>query len=217
MRIPEGFKCDEGIRPHLVKVFNGEYDVPVVAHRPLTILDLGANCGAFALWAAEKWRNALIYCYEPHPETFKKLEHNIRFAPDGTQFSLKECAVGNKEGFTHLIEGMHNSGEATILPHNPVSSGTVYPVKIITPLSLPEADIIKMDIEGCEVDVLQPLIESGRRFTAIMFEYHRVNDRRILDNLLTDYVLTGANIPVPGIGVMRYVHKDVMWRHLLGT
>lgn len=210
--LPEGFLCDEAIRPHLEKVMAGEYDVPIRADRRLTVLDIGANAGAFALWAAKKWPGCLVYAYEPHPVTFDLLQRNASFAPQ--QIVPIEAGIGVGSGYRQLFEGANNSGEATIFPGNECSSGTSRLVEIRHPNTLPHADILKIDAEGVEPEIIEELLRDGREFIAVMFEYHRLDDRRRIDRMLNDYVLTGAHVGCPGIGTMRYVHRKYMGRHL---
>lgn len=201
-----GFKCDPPIRPFLQKVFAGEYDVDLPVQWP-TILDCGANCGAFTIWASHRWPGATIHAYEPHPKTFKVLCENTDLVPNLLRY---ECGVG-KAGLTPLWNGENNSGEATIFPGNRTTNWTGQHVTIIDPLQMPEADILKMDTEGCEVDILRPLIEAGRTFKAVLLEYHRAEDRRLIDALLPDYVLVGASVTFnPDIGILKYLHPSVM-------
>jgi len=59
------------------EVLMGEYDAPYFGER-LRILDLGANIGAFSLWAQRRWPGSTITAYEPEPEAFALLERNTR-------------------------------------------------------------------------------------------------------------------------------------------
>lgn len=209
--MPHGFVCDEEIKPHLMKVFEGEYDIPIVARRPLTILDIGANAGAFAVWAGRKFPGATIHCYEPHPETFKFLEQNSRLVAGRVE--LHNYGIATTTGWLPLYEGESNSGEATIYPGNPTARGTARFVEIKHPSELPVADVLKIDAEGVEPEIIEWLIKDGRKYHAVMFEYHRKDDRRIIDELLKDYILTKAWVGCPSIGTMNYVHRDLMGRH----
>lgn len=205
MKMPEGFECEDSIRPYLEKVFKGEYDVPYWPEKPPVILDIGANVGAFSLWALDRWPGALIHAYEPHPETFKTLCKNVA----GTRVIPYNYGIASKEGWFPLYDGLDNSGEASLFDSAFARKGTGIHVEIKTPDVLPEADILKMDTEGCEVQILDPLITSGRKFAAVMFEYHSPNDRRDLDLLLVEYVLAKAHVtPFCMIGTMNYIHPD---------
>lgn len=205
LKIERPFLCPENIRLHLEKVFAGEYEIPDVP--AASILDLGANCGAFSIWASHRFPGCKIDAYEPHPDNFLFLKKNLTAYSNVT---LHNYAVGDP-GMRILSDGRFNQGEASLhkVANNPLPTGRH--VEVIDPLSLPEADIIKLDIEGSEIEVLIPLLQAGRKFSAIMFEWHNHESRRLLDLHLDDYHLTGATVEDPcGRGVSRYVRKDLL-------
>lgn len=203
--IPSGFECEDSLRPHLEKVFDGEYDVPIENYKPLNILDIGANVGAFSLWALQRWPGSHIIAYEPHPETFLTLKKNISLVSDAV--ITVNFGLGNP-GVVPIYDGKNNSSEATIYPGNLTAKGTGRFVEILHPLVVPNADILKIDTEGCEIDILEPLIGAGREYAAVMVEFHRISDRRIIDHILQDYVLTKSVISeCPAIGTVNYIHK----------
>ncbi len=211
LRPPQDFTCSEAIEPFLHKVFLGEYEIPLQVAAP-TILDCGANFGAFSLWASHRWPGAKIHAYEPHPRTFEYLRKNLRSYSNVT---LYECAVG-KPGLRPLFDGVNNEGEASLFAGNG-RADTGHHVLTIDPCDMPEADILKMDVEGAELEILQRLIETGRTFKAVMFEFHHIDLRRMLDSLLADYTLVGCELNLnPGLGVCKYMHKDlVTWPNVV--
>lgn len=200
------FRCSESIAKYLDRVFGGEYEVPLYYKtNPPIILDLGANYGAFSVWASHRWPGSVIHAFEPHPDTFAVLQENLINFP-----LVKAYPYGVGEaGIRVLIDGPSNAGESSLYLQENQKDFTGLHVEVTDPLSLPKAQILKMDIEGCELEVLEPLIKDGREFDAIMFEYHRKDDRRKLDALLGDYVLTGAHCYNSGLGVFRYVHRKL--------
>lgn len=56
---------------------SGCYDVPEFKDetRPAIALDVGADVGAFAIWAAKRWPGLTVHSYETRPEIFQCLEH----------------------------------------------------------------------------------------------------------------------------------------------
>jgi FkbM family methyltransferase len=202
------FNCPDDIRPHLQKVFSGEYEIPL--YGPVsTVIDLGANCGSFTLWARHRWPSSTIYAYEPHPDNFKFFAENIK---PYANIVGHRCGVGTP-GMRVLGDGRFNGGEASFYKvlNNPNPTGQH--VEVMDPLTLPEADIIKLDIEGCELEVLEPLIKDGRKFAAILYEYHSEKLRRDIDLLLSDYHLVGSIVEsIAGRGVCRYINKTILER-----
>jgi hypothetical protein len=63
MRCPAEMAC------HLAQVLDGEYESKYVGKR-LRVLDIGANAGAFSIWAAHHWPGSTIDAYEANPGTF---------------------------------------------------------------------------------------------------------------------------------------------------
>lgn len=202
------FVCEDTITTHLARVFEGEYDVPLVyTNEQPIVLDLGANFGAFSVWASHRWPGCSVYSYEPNPEIFPDLERNVSFYSGVKAFNQ---GVGTP-GMRVLGKGLENTGERSFhrVANNPAPLGQH--CEVIDPLSLPVARVIKLDIEGCETEVLVPLIESGRTFDAIMFEFHNREIRLRLEDLLRkDYVLTGASLYSPDLGVLRFLNRKVL-------
>src|SRR5688572_9508345 len=138
-----GLKCSREIAPHLEKVLECEYDMLMNYGYPPAILDLGANVAAFSIWASHRWPGAIIHAYEPHPENIKLYEENLEGYPN---IHLHKVGVG-KPGLRPLFNGKNNEGEHSFLKvmNNPCATGQH--IEVIDPLTLPEADILKMDIE----------------------------------------------------------------------
>lgn len=200
------FECPTSIRPHLEKTLAGEYDVPVSFTAPPTIIDCGANCGAFSVWAAHKWPDAQIYAYEPHPKTFELLKENTR---DYRRIKIFPWGIGDA-GMRVLNDGTNNCGEMSFYRMRTNDRFTGIHCEVRDPLTLPTADILKIDTEGCEVEILRPLIEAGRRFNIVLLEWHSEELRRQVDSLLSEHHLFASTVEHPvGRGVSKYIHRDI--------
>ena len=198
------FECEAGIEKYLGHIFRGEYDVPVSLKAP-RILDIGANLGAFSIWAYHRWPGSQIYAYEPNAELLPILKRNLA-VNTASSVTVLEHAVGNP-GVRTFYKGDRNCGEGSLYT-NIAKPGVE--VKVESPLTLPEANVLKVDTEGCEVEIIEPLLKDGRKFDVILFEYHRENDRTLLDVMLEDYILMGATVYAPARGVMKYMHKSIL-------
>ena len=162
--------------------FDGEYEVPYFGHH-LEILDIGANIGAFALWANLRWPQSRIHCYEPHPGTFEYLKSNV-----GTldNVSLTNAAVYPEP--MRLFARSSGDGEAALDAyarrmfedldgHRPLDVRTIHPGE------LPPADIIKIDVEGAEFEILRNMADVPRA-SLILIEYHYDETRQQIVKLL---------------------------------
>lgn len=207
IKISVPFNCPANIKPFLEKVFKGEYDVPIHLPNMARIVDLGANYGAFAMWAVHRWPSCNVQCYEPHPDVFKVLEHNVRPYP---QIEVFNWGIGTP-GMRVLNDGPNNDGERSFHSIMNVKCPTGRHCEVRDPLSLPECDVLKLDIEGCEMEVLEPLIDAQRKPQLILLEYHNHQLRRRVDHLLCDYEMIGGETTTPfGLGVAKYLRGDIM-------
>jgi len=84
----------------------------------------------------------------------------------------------------------------------------------VTASSLPPADIIKVDTEGCEVEILRGADLSTALL--VMYEYHRTEDRITLDQLMRDhgFVLVGGIVRSHWLGTMKWLRRGpgVEWK-----
>lgn len=140
-----------------------------------TVLDVGAHAGAFAARAAQRWPGTKLACYEPHPETFRALSDNL--APLGA--ALVEAAVVHPAGGKRkLFEGKDASTDASLRddlrwPHVSQDYSRSHEVDTFDAAALPECDVLKVDTEGCEVEILSVYPHLGR-VRVLLAEAHAV-------------------------------------------
>lgn len=206
------FAAPTNMVAHVEKIFRGEYDVDIDMITSPIILDIGANVGAFTVWAANRWPGSVVHSYEPLPENFNYLTRNIITNRLDYRVFIHQQAIAKCDSETaDLYMGKNNTGEATFFkelegadPNRKIS------VKVEDPIVLPQANILKIDTEGSELYILVPLIQYKREFDLILLEYHREVDRREIDKLLFDYTLIGSSVTTPGRGVVKYLHNRLI-------
>jgi FkbM family methyltransferase len=181
---PELRRCPEALRAGCAEVLAGLYDVPglELPHRP-RIIDVGANVGAFTVWALEeRWPDATVWAYEPAAETFACLLENTKHLRTEGYAILFRAAVSDREGEGHLFHGRSNAFE-----HSLVDVGSQRregeSVTVMAASSLRACDLIKVDTEGSEVAIL-----SSYRHLAgcacVLLEWHKQRDREELARIL---------------------------------
>lgn len=218
-RLFEGYSCPENMRSDACEVFAGCYDVVGLQFdRPPLVIDIGANCGAYMRWALDRWPGCKIHCYEPNPEAFEILSMNVSSVPSLSEGSVTahETAVSDRSGQAMLRKGLNNLGEASFFALGEQSKDAT-PVEVIPASKLsPWCDVLKIDTEGCELDILRSYLrmrENGRspRPSLVSFEYHREEDFRVLDSLVvaSGYILASGQITNHRLGILNYVHKSV--------
>ena len=194
--------CPPSMVSHVERIFAGEYNLPYHPTRQITILDIGANIGGFALWAHHHWPGAEIHCYEPLPYNLDCLNRNLC---SESNIQVHACAVGaNAQKGRRLYLGANNDGENSFIQLGEQREEFIN-IDVVSARELPSAEIIKLDTEGCELEILSAMapIEAD----VVLLEYHRESDRRAIDDLLGDYALVGGQIYRRGRGVLKYM-KD---------
>lgn len=126
------------------------YD-PIFADRDdMVVIDLGANCGLFSLYAADSCSK--IIAVEPTPSTYNVLEEIVK---DHTKIKTLQLAVGpHNEMISFFIN--ENSTTNSMLNRNGQET-QVQCMTIETLLfkeNLDYVDFIKCDIEGSEMQAL---------------------------------------------------------------
>ena len=129
------------------------YQLDAVPFMPDLVLDLGANIGLFTLLAAKRWPTASIICVEPHPTTFSFLCDNL--ALNGVNATKLQCALDAEVS----IKFMENEGAVFQALSNRATATRVMTLQLdaLLPTGTNEKLLIKMDIEGSEVTVLEKL------------------------------------------------------------
>jgi FkbM family methyltransferase len=114
------------------------------------VLDVGANIGALTIPLATV--AAHVHAFEPQPPLADVLAENVARA-GLTNVTVHRCAVGAVDGTIRLprvaYDRPNNFGGLSM-------GGDGYPVPLITidGLHLDRVDLIKMDVEGAELDAL---------------------------------------------------------------
>ena len=127
--------------------------------RPVTIVDIGAQCGLYTLYA-KYLPNSQFYAFEPFPRSYKVLRDNITLnrIPN---VRTRNIGISNHAGETILNTSKSHNGLHT-LGTNIIRFDDAVPVTIhVEPLdtifydnNIP-VDFIKIDTEGWEYFILQ--------------------------------------------------------------
>lgn len=201
------FHCPEDMRSHAMSVFRGEYDIPGLEFdNPPRILDVGANVGAFALWAMHRWPGATVTCFEPLAKAREYLIKNLRDIDAIRPVAVRERLIAQMSRPTMRV-GKNNLGEASFYDLGEQTDERV-DVQFMSVDDLPACDILKVDTEGCELEIIGNYFasERTRKPTAVLFEFHRESDRFALEDVLgtEGYALVRGNILRADRGTLCY-------------
>jgi FkbM family methyltransferase len=135
------------------------------------VVDVGANTGYYTLLAAPLvGSSGRVIAVEPNPSAFRLLEHNIRQNRLHGRVSAHCVAAAAEYGTLSLVVFEGRSGSATLAP---VASGVesrtvrVCPLDdLVDPGLRGRIRLVKIDVEGAEVDVLRGATETLRSLPA---------------------------------------------------
>jgi FkbM family methyltransferase len=155
-------------------------------------IDAGANIGFYSLLGAAISRDSKIFSFEPLPSNCKTLETNIKLN-NFDNIKLIPAALGNFDGSAVLAleDPERESGWGQIVttyPSNYKINRNVFDIKvrqldsIIKEFNIPTPDILKIDVEGFELKMLdgakETLVMKGRRHIIIeICDYYFKHDK----------------------------------------
>lgn len=112
-----------------------------------TFVDVGANIGIWSLPAIRHFKK--VVSYEPSKRNLECLKANI---PTG--IDLRERAIANITGMAEFKEAKSNCGDSKLCRPGIESSYSV-PVVRLDDEPLEDVDLIKIDVQGWELEVLE--------------------------------------------------------------
>ena len=191
-----------------------EYHIPphFIPSGSLTIVDIGANVGLFALYMKSLRQDCDIHCFEPVPQTVELLKRNTAHDP---RIHVHPYALSDHEKIAALYLHPANSGE------NSLKSGITTAVSAVqvrvenasttmSQIGISYIDVLKIDTEGSEVEILESLRSLLPYVGILMIEFHSEKDRRDIDALLKTHILFHANICKPNLGVVKYINARLI-------
>lgn len=148
------------------------------------VLDCGANHGAFAMWIS-KTINCQVYGFEPDPRLFTKLPtlprvdyHQIAVASGRRTMKLNVSSDNDSSSYYHSRkDGAYIIAEAMSLE------------QIAVMLKIVKIDLVKLDIEGAELEVLEnadkEFLRSVSQITVEFHDFIEPRDRPRIERCLT--------------------------------
>lgn len=152
------------------------------------VWDAGANCGATTVHLARHYPNAVVHAFEPATEPRAFLErntaglHNVQVHPIG---------LHDHDDVVPLYKGDEDSITGSVIRRN-VNLDESEPVELraagrwATEHGVDRIDVLKLDVEGCEAEVLESLSGLLKTVKVLYVEYDSRQARRRIDDLLRD-------------------------------
>ena len=151
------------------------------------VVDIGAHVGIFSSLAAISAKDVSVFSYEPTPNNFRLLKHNIR------QNKLRNVkifmrAVHKKRSILNFfINSAGSSGHSLFKEVPAMPSGKKIRVKTVTlpdvfkAINADKIDFLKMDCEGSEYPILMDNRDLVKKIGFIALEWHNVKGYKVED------------------------------------
>jgi len=141
------------------------------------VVDIGANVGYYAVELGKILgeKGKLIAC-EPIPESFEQLEGNVQLNSIQHKVSCYQIAISNFHGSLTLYKPEISGSSASSARNlHPTESSIELEVPVTTldtllnSLNIQNCELIKVDVEGAELMVIQGALDSVKRFKPVIF------------------------------------------------
>jgi FkbM family methyltransferase len=152
------------------------------ADAELTILDVGANAGSWTRAALEQFPSAQVHALEPSAAAFDELTATVATHPRVTPHRV---ALGSSDTEATLYSDAPGSGLASLSKRRLDHFGlTMVAQETVTVRTLPSwlsdagiarIDVLKLDVEGHELDVLRAAPDVLRETRVVQFEFGGCN------------------------------------------
>ena len=133
------------------------------------IVDLGANVGYTCVYWTEKFRQAEIVAFEPHPRHIKQIHKHLKINPESERVKLIPKAAGIEYGKLNLTDDEFSSELVAEATEKTIS---VDVVDWINEINGRPIDLLKMDIEGSEYTLLSDVRFSQLNIPLCVIEWH---------------------------------------------
>lgn len=135
------------------------------------VIDGGANVGLFTLQAAAVYPNARIIACEPLPRNIEQLEKHLSLN-HVTADVLPVCLGGARRTISFYCREAHASSFDAATPYNQILSIGVMTLEDVMNMQAAEKVLIKLDIEGMEIEVLEEFVPKEKGCVVVVGELH---------------------------------------------
>ena len=137
--------------------------------------DIGANIGLFSIYIANKRSDVSFYCFEPETHAHQCLSETSKTLRN-TKINIFNYAVGELESTLPLFKSSKNDGGHSLVhdwSEKNVEKDSDYVEVInldnfIEKENIPAPDVVKIDVEGYELNVLKGMINIIKKFKPVL-------------------------------------------------
>jgi FkbM family methyltransferase len=159
-----------------------EHEDVAFEHDFATVVDAGAGRGQFALFARRRFPAATLHCFEPLPESRRKLELVVG-GNSSSRATIRPVALGAAPGRAEFHVAATPDSSSLLQATPDYSTGTpgteqreIIEVEVarldgaLEPADVRDPALLKIDVQGAELDVLRGAGDLLPRFAELLVE-----------------------------------------------
>lgn len=141
-------------------------------------LDVGANIGLTSLLMDQSFKGGHILAFEPHPVTFAQMDRNISSnKTGGNTIETFNFALGKADGALLFRDvDQYNTGNSFLIEGSLAAAQDAIRVPVRTLDGFDgtpgHIDLMKIDVEGFELDVLKGALATLARVDTVLIEFN---------------------------------------------
>jgi FkbM family methyltransferase len=175
------------------------------------VFDVGANCGAASVHFGRHYPNAEVHSFEPGSTPRAFLERNAtRYA----NVQVHPIGLHSVDQVVPLYKGDGDTGFGSVFRRS-VNLEESEPVQLraggawAAEHGIGRIDVLKVDVEGCEIDVLESLAGLLPTVKVLYVEYDSRQARRDIDRMLDETHEIYRGLLLLDQGECIYLRKDL--------
>lgn len=164
----------------------------------LIIFDVGANIGTTSLFFSKLNTKSKVFSFEPHPDTFVKLEKNVGLN-NFSNLNIYQLGLGDTIDTVKIYEvNRKNRGMNRVMKED---KSAIYPFKKIkinkldnfmSEKNVKRLDFIKIDVEGLEYSVLkggEKTLRKNKPIIILELEDNNLSENNASAKLLIEFLI----------------------------
>jgi FkbM family methyltransferase len=139
--------------------------------------DIGAAVGTYSCFVGKKIQNGngRIVAFEPTKENYNRLKENVKLNSLESEATLLKIALSDENGTTQIFlqgEDTGQGGHSLVTESETGSEVKMRRGDTLISEGQPSADVLKIDVEGAELQVLRGLQQTLKEIRLIYCELH---------------------------------------------